>query len=195
HVITHAGKIFYAAAAYEHNRMLLQVVADAGDIRRHFDSIGQPLARHFAQSRVRLFRRLRVHASANPPLLRTPLQRRTGRLVPWPLTAITHQLIKRRHSCRSFERAGSLEASSAQRNSAFPGHYARSGTGRPESQPYFSLCTNAARDSGFLFQTYAADGGTRPKLRGRSVSSAVPCISFRKPLGIFIRCGVAPSIG
>jgi hypothetical protein len=29
-------------------------------------------------------------------------------------------------------------------------------------------------------QTYAADGGTRPKLRGRSVSSALPCISPRQ---------------
>jgi len=27
-------------------------------------------------------------------------------------------------------------------------------------------------------QTFAADGGTRPKLRGRSVSSALSCISF-----------------
>jgi hypothetical protein len=28
-------------------------------------------------------------------------------------------------------------------------------------------------------QTFAADGGTRPKLRGRSVSTALPCIFFR----------------
>ena len=29
------------------------------------------------------------------------------------------------------------------------------------------------------YQTFAADGGTRPKFRGRSVSSALSCISFR----------------
>ena len=38
-----------AAATYEHDRMLLKVVADTGDIGRHFHSIRQPNARDFPQ--------------------------------------------------------------------------------------------------------------------------------------------------
>src|SRR5208283_3012573 len=101
HVITHARQILHAAPTNEHNRVLLQVMANAWDIRRHFDSIGQANARHFAQRRVRLLRRLGIHARAHSALLRTRLQRRTRRLIPGPLAAEFHQLIKCRHSRHS----------------------------------------------------------------------------------------------
>src|ERR1700732_2332701 len=66
----------------------------------------------------------------------------------------------------------------------------------PARKPTILLAVHECRERFWIpFQTYAADGATRPKLRGRSVSSAVPCISFRKLLGTFIRCTVAPSIG
>src|SRR5208283_956199 len=41
HVITHARQILHTPPADQHNRVLLQVVANARDIGRHFDSIGQ----------------------------------------------------------------------------------------------------------------------------------------------------------
>src|SRR5208337_3090320 len=104
HVITHAGQILYTAPADQHNRVLLQVMANTRDIRRHFDSIRQPNARYFTQRRVRLLRRLGIHARAHSALLRTRLQSRTRRLIPGPLAAKFHQLIKRRHSRHSWTR-------------------------------------------------------------------------------------------
>src|SRR3984893_9776742 len=101
HVITHSRQILHTSSADQHNRVLLQVMANARDIRRHFNSIRQTNARHFAKRRVRLLRRLGVHARAHAALLRTRLQSRTRRLVPGPLTAKFHQLIKSRHSRHS----------------------------------------------------------------------------------------------
>jgi hypothetical protein len=59
-VVADARQIFHAAAADEHHRVLLQVVADAGDVGRDFDAVGQPYARYFAQRGVRFFRRDRL---------------------------------------------------------------------------------------------------------------------------------------
>src|SRR4051794_18321724 len=42
HVIAHTRQILHAAPADEHDRVLLQVVADAGDISRHLDAVGEP---------------------------------------------------------------------------------------------------------------------------------------------------------
>src|SRR5206468_6309689 len=75
-VVTDARQILHAAAADQHDRVLLQVVADAGDVRRDFDAVRQTDARDLAQRRVRLLRRRCVDARANPTLLRARLQRR-----------------------------------------------------------------------------------------------------------------------
>src|SRR5215469_3015449 len=98
-VIPHPRQVFHTAAADHHNRVLLQVMADAGNIGGHFNSVGEPHARDFAQRRVRLLGSLRVHACADAALLRARLQRRARRLVARARPAITNQLIKRRHSC------------------------------------------------------------------------------------------------
>ena len=55
-VVADAGKILHAAAADEHHRVLLQVVPDAGNVRRHLDAVGEPDAGHLAERRVRLLR-------------------------------------------------------------------------------------------------------------------------------------------
>src|ERR1700682_4455859 len=47
HVITHSRQILHTSSADQHNRVLLQVMANARDIRRHFNSICQTNARHF----------------------------------------------------------------------------------------------------------------------------------------------------
>src|ERR1044071_9873659 len=53
HVVPDARKILHAAPADQHDRVLLEVVPDAGDVRRYFDSVRQPDARHFPQRRIR----------------------------------------------------------------------------------------------------------------------------------------------
>ena len=68
-------------------------------------AIGQPRARHFAQRRVRLLGRLRVHANAHAALFRTALQRRTLRLHPNLLASVSNQLRKRRHVSPSIQHA------------------------------------------------------------------------------------------
>src|SRR5471030_2208895 len=69
-VVANARKILDAAAADQHHRVLLQVVAFAADIARDLVAIGQAHARDLAQGRVRLLRRGGVHARADPALLR-----------------------------------------------------------------------------------------------------------------------------
>src|SRR5262249_46025746 len=51
-VIAHARQILHAAPADEHDRVLLQVVALARDVRRHLDAVGEAHARDLAQRRV-----------------------------------------------------------------------------------------------------------------------------------------------
>src|SRR5258706_358819 len=57
-VIAHAREILDAAAANEHQRVLLEVVTDARNVGRHFDAVGEAHARDLAKRRVRLLRRL-----------------------------------------------------------------------------------------------------------------------------------------
>src|SRR5487761_12037 len=97
YVIANSRQILHATAAHEHNRVLLQIVANAGDVRGDFGGIRKASARDLAQSRVRLLRRLRVHADANSALLRAALERGRLRLGPQLLAAMSNQLRKRRH--------------------------------------------------------------------------------------------------
>src|SRR6185437_8768879 len=73
-VVADAGQVLDATAADEDDRVLLQVVSDAGDVGGHLDAVGEANAGHLAQGGVRLFRRLGVDAGAYPALLRTRLQ-------------------------------------------------------------------------------------------------------------------------
>src|SRR5258708_7742543 len=89
-VIPHSRQILHAAAAHQHDGVLLQVVADARNIRRHFNRIRQANARYFPQRRVRLLRRLRVHPNPHPPLLRPPPHPTPLPLHPHPFTSHSH---------------------------------------------------------------------------------------------------------
>src|SRR5271168_1946043 len=71
-VIAHAREILDASAAYEHDRVLLQVVADARDVGRDFFPVGQAHARHFTQGRVRLLGRYGLDLRADAASLRVP---------------------------------------------------------------------------------------------------------------------------
>ena len=73
-LVANTGQVADTAAADEHDRVFLQVVALTRDIRGDFLTVGEPYTGHLPQSRVRLLRRDGLDEQANPPLLRTAFQ-------------------------------------------------------------------------------------------------------------------------
>src|SRR3954452_1819873 len=65
-LVAHARKILHAAATHEYDGVLLEVVALARDVGRDLHPVRQAHAGDLAQSRVRLLRRRRVDARADP---------------------------------------------------------------------------------------------------------------------------------
>src|SRR5271156_5600443 len=98
YVVTNSGEIFHAAATNEHNRVLLQVVADAGDVGSDLDPVGQPDTGYLTQRGVRLLGRLGVDAGANAAPLGRPLQCRRGCLVARRSAAFSHELTECRQT-------------------------------------------------------------------------------------------------
>src|ERR1700751_5883221 len=91
----HAGKVAHPAAADEHDGVLLEVVADAGNVGRDLDLAGEPHPGHLAERRVRLLGRGRVDARAHPAALRAGLERRGLVLGYLVLPALADQLLER----------------------------------------------------------------------------------------------------
>ena len=87
-VIANAGEIFDATSSDKHDRMFLQIMSDAGNIRSHFDSVREPDAGDFSQRRVRLLGCGCVDTRAHPSFLRTPLQGGRGVLASLLLSAL-----------------------------------------------------------------------------------------------------------
>src|ERR671926_237995 len=96
-LVAHAGEVLHAAAAHEHHRVLLQVVAHARDVGGHLDATRQADPSDLAQRRVRLLRRRRVDARAHAAALRGTLQRRGLGLLDLVLAALADQLLDRGH--------------------------------------------------------------------------------------------------
>src|SRR5690349_18978247 len=107
-VIANAREILHAAAADEHDRVLLQVVADARDVGRDLDPVGEPHPRDLPQRRVRLLRRRGVDADADAAPLRAGLERGALRLAPVGEPAHAHELVDCRHVVDSFRDRGAL---------------------------------------------------------------------------------------
>src|SRR3954462_9989760 len=97
HVIADAGEIADAAAADQHNAMLLEVVALARDVADHFALVGQTDLGHLAQRRVRLLRGGRIDTGTDAALLRVLLHRRDLRLGLLRFATLADQLVNRRH--------------------------------------------------------------------------------------------------
>src|SRR5438270_3449847 len=97
HVIADAGQIAHTAAADQHDAVLLEVVALAGDVADHFALIGQADFGHLAQRRVRLLRSRGINTGADAALLRVLLHRRDLRLGLLRFATLTDQLVNRRH--------------------------------------------------------------------------------------------------
>lgn len=55
-MVTHTRKILHSSAANHHDGMFLQIVSDAGNVRRHFHAIGKTNACDFPKRGVRLLR-------------------------------------------------------------------------------------------------------------------------------------------
>src|SRR5574340_182891 len=100
-VVADAREVLHAAPADEHHRVLLEVVAHAGDVARHLEAVGEAHAGDLAEGRVRLLGRRRVDARADAALLRRLLESRGLLLHLEPLAAPAHQLADRRHRVRA----------------------------------------------------------------------------------------------
>src|SRR5436305_11831194 len=64
-LVADAGQVLHPAAAEEHDRVLLEVVADARDVGRDLDAAAQPHAGDLAEGGVGLLRGARVDADAD----------------------------------------------------------------------------------------------------------------------------------
>ena len=109
-VVTNTGKVLNTAAADQNNRVLLQVVANTGDVSGNFHTVGQAYTSDLTQCRVRLLGAGGTNSSADTALLggrnssslvlqsiQTSLQRGSGGLVSDLLTTGSNELIKSRH--------------------------------------------------------------------------------------------------
>src|SRR3954463_12427195 len=96
-LVADTGEVLHTTAAHEPDGVLLQVVADARDVRRHLDAAGQPHAGDLPQRGVRLLRGGCVDTRANAASLGRTLQ--SGRLVlrHLVLAALTDQLLDGGH--------------------------------------------------------------------------------------------------
>src|SRR5580700_4468479 len=130
-VVANPGEVADATAANEHDRVFLEVVADAGDVGGDLDLGGQPDTGHLAKRRVGLFGRGRVYADADSATLGTSPKRPGLRLVCRLGAALADQLLKGRHdrpfnencalprnSAREYEESSWSEAKSYQRLSS-----------------------------------------------------------------------------
>src|SRR4051812_22296684 len=106
-LVAHAREVLDAAAAHEHDRVLLQVVPLAGDVGRDLHRARDANAGALAQGRVRLLGRGRVHARADAPPLRrgdlllvalAGLQAGGGHLAGLGLTALADELARGGHA-------------------------------------------------------------------------------------------------
>src|SRR5262249_7765963 len=105
-VVADAGQVAHAAAAGEHGRGLLEVVALARDVDRRLLAVAEPHARDLAQRGVRLLRRHRLHLQAHAALLRAAVEDRRLALVLDLLAALADQLVDRGHGSGRFRSSG-----------------------------------------------------------------------------------------
>src|SRR3954447_15943844 len=108
-LVAHARQVLHSAAAHEHHRVLLQVVALARDVGGDLHPVGEPHPGHLPKRRVRLLRGDRVHARADPAPLRrgdallatlTGLQTGGRDLLAGLRAALAYELVDAGHAAR-----------------------------------------------------------------------------------------------
>src|SRR5687767_3260911 len=102
HVVANAGQVAHTAAADQHDAVLLQVVAFAGNVADDFTLVGQADLGDLAQRRVRLLRGRGINTGADAALLRVLLHRRNLRLGLLRFATLADQLVNRRHEAFTF---------------------------------------------------------------------------------------------
>src|SRR3954469_9853536 len=121
HLVAHARQVLDAAAADEHDRVLLEVVPLARDVRGDLDATRDADTGHLAQRRVRLLGGGRVDTRADAAALGrgdlllaalAGLQARRGELLGLGVPTLADQLRRGRHASgnASSGRASSLDA-------------------------------------------------------------------------------------
>src|SRR3954451_2589468 len=98
HLVPEARQVLDAAPADEHDGVLLEVVALAGDVGADLDAVRQANTGDLAQRRVRLLGGRRRDARADTALLRGSRERRGLRLRLLRSTALADELIDGRHA-------------------------------------------------------------------------------------------------
>src|SRR6266516_6808015 len=101
-LVAHSGEVTDAAAADQHDGMLLQVVADLRDVGGDLDVAGEPHSGDLAERGVRLLRCGGVDARADTAALRAALERRGVVLGYLVLAALPDQLLDRGHRVSVF---------------------------------------------------------------------------------------------
>ena len=98
HLVAEPRQVLDAAAADQDDRVLLQVVPLAGDVRADLHLVRQLHAGDLAKRRVRLLRSRRVDARADAALLRCAAKRRSLDLRLRALTALADELVDGWHA-------------------------------------------------------------------------------------------------
>src|SRR3954451_17431889 len=96
-LVADTGEVLHPAAADEHDRVLLEVVADTRDVSGDLDAARQAHAGNLAEGRVRLLRGRGVDAGADTASLGRTLQGRRLVLRHLVLSALADQLVDRGH--------------------------------------------------------------------------------------------------
>src|SRR5215204_310230 len=101
-LVADTGEVLHPAAADEHDRVLLEVVADARDVRRDLDAARQAHPGDLAEGGVRLLRGGGVDAGADAAALRGALEGRRLGLRRLVAPAVADQLLNGGHSVVPF---------------------------------------------------------------------------------------------
>src|SRR5947207_15700333 len=99
-LVPEARQVLDAAAADEHDRVLLEVVPLTGDVGADLHAVRQADTRDLAESRVRLLRGGRVDARADAALLRRAAERGGLGLRLRGLPTLPHELVDGGHELR-----------------------------------------------------------------------------------------------
>ena len=98
-MITHTRKVLDTAATDHDDGVLLQVVADAGNVARDLDLVGEADTGDLTKGGVRLLGGGGVNAGADAALLGAVLKSGALRSLLQFSAAFAHQLGNRRHAC------------------------------------------------------------------------------------------------
>ena len=96
-MISDTGKIFNTPSPNQHNRMLLEIMANSRNISRYLEPVRHPDTSDLSQGRVRFFRGSRIHPDTHTPPLRAASQCGAFAFFLQLFSTTPNKLINRRH--------------------------------------------------------------------------------------------------